>query len=117
MSAPLPGHVASGHGGKADKLRPDIYKLSASVQTRSSDEEPALPPGSFPKSPNWFNTSTPPTSKKNAHTSERDSEKSLKIKSSRSSNEEFQNGIMVSKSFYITDEERGSMMSRDAPYR
>jgi hypothetical protein len=118
MSAKLPGNAASVSGMKAEKLRPDIYKLSASVRTRSSDEEAITPSEGFPKSPNWFNTSAPPNSKKNAHNTENDSERSLNIKSSRNSHEEnFQSGIMVSKSFYITDEERGSMMSRDGPYR
>ncbi|KAG9189862.1 hypothetical protein G6011_06730 [Alternaria panax] len=115
MSAPLPANVAS--GSKADKLRPDMYKLSATVQTRTSDDEPAQT-GSLPKSPNWFGNSAPPNSKKSTHvdSSDNDSQRSLRIKSSRSSEEDnFQNGILVSKSFYITDEERGSIQS--APYR
>jgi hypothetical protein len=115
MSAPLPANAAP--GSKADKLRPDMYKLSATVQTRTSNDEPAQT-GSFPKSPNWFGTGAPPNSKKTTRVdnSDNDSERSLRIKSSRSSEEDnFQNGILVSKSFYITDEERGSVLS--APYR
>jgi hypothetical protein len=115
MSAPLPGNAAP--NSKADKLRPDMYKLSATVQTRTSDDEPTQI-GPFPKSPNWFGGNAPPNSKKSTRVdnSDNDSERSLRIKSSRSSAEDnFQNGIMVSKSFYITDEERGSVLS--APYR
>ncbi|CAN9121039.1 unnamed protein product [Alternaria alternata] len=116
MSAPLPANAAP--GSKADKLRPDMYKLSATVQTRTSDDEPTQN-GSYQKSPNWFGgASAPPNSKKTTRVdnSDNDSQRSLRIKSSRSSEEDnFQNGIMVSKSFYITDEERGSVLS--APYR
>jgi hypothetical protein len=115
MSAPLPANGVPASGSRADKLRPDMYKLSATVRTRTSDDEPAPQPGSFPKSPNWFNN-TQSNSKKSAHNTDNDSERSLRLKSSRSSAEEdFQNGIMVSKSFFITDEERGSVLS--APYR
>ncbi|RMZ69343.1 integral membrane [Pyrenophora seminiperda CCB06] len=112
MSAPLPNKGASGMGSRADKLRPDMYKLSATVQTRTSDDQPLEPKG---KSPNWFDH---PSSKKGTRNdnSDNDSENSMHIKSARNSAEEhFQNGIMVSKSFYITDEERGSVIS--APYR
>jgi hypothetical protein len=116
MSAPLPGNAAP--ASKADKLRPDMYKLSATVQTRTSDDE-ITRDGSFPKSPNWFGgTGAPPNSKKSTRVdnSDNDSQRSLRIKSSRSSEEDnFQSGILVSKSFYITDEERGSVLS--APYR
>ncbi|CAN9212379.1 hypothetical protein CC77DRAFT_560505 [Alternaria alternata] len=116
MSAPLPGNAAP--ASKADKLRPDMYKLSATVQTRTSDDE-ITRDASFPKSPNWFGgTGAPPNSKKSTRVdnSDNDSQRSLRIKSSRSSEEDnFQNGILVSKSFYITDEERGSVLS--APYR
>ncbi|CAN9329827.1 unnamed protein product [Alternaria alternata] len=116
MSAPLPANAAP--GSKADKLRPDMYKLSATVQTRTSDDEPTQN-GSYQKSPNWFGgASAPPNSKKSTRVdnSDNDSQRSLRIKSARSSEEDnFQNGILVSKSFYITDEERGSVLS--APYR
>ena len=116
MTAPLPGNAAaSGTNSKADKLRPDLYKLSATVQTRTSEEELQL--GNKMKSTNWF-PNAPPNSKKGTRVdnSDNDSEQSLRIKSSRSSTEDdFQNGIMVSKSFFITDEERGSVIS--APYR
>ena len=116
MSAPLPANAAP--GSKADKLRPDMYKLSATVQTRTSDDEPTQN-GSYQKSPNWFGgASAPPNSKKSTRVdnSDNDSQRSLRIKSARSSEEDnFQSGILVSKSFYITDEERGSVLS--APYR
>ncbi|KAI4912251.1 uncharacterized protein J4E92_010102 [Alternaria infectoria] len=111
MSAPLPGNAAG--NSKADKLRPDMYKLSATVQTRTSDDEPVS------NSNKWYGGKAPPNSKKSTRVdnSDNDSQRSLRIKSARSSAEEdhFQNGIMVSKSFYITDEERGSVLS--APYR
>ncbi|KAH6878469.1 hypothetical protein J4E91_010496 [Alternaria rosae] len=111
MTAPLPGNAAG--NSKADKLRPDMYKLSATVQTRTSDDEPPH------NGSNWYGGKAPPNSKKSTRVdnSDNDSQRSLRIKSARSSAEEvdFQNGIMVSKSFYITDEERGSVLS--APYR
>lgn len=115
MSAPLPANgAASGMNSKADKLRPDHYKLSATVQTRTSEED-NIQNG---KPSNWFGTSAPPNSKKTTRLDsiDNESERSLRITSSRGSLEDaFQNGIMVSKSFYITDEERGSVIS--APYR
>lgn len=117
MSAPLPANAAaSGTTSKADKLRPDLYKLSATVQTRTSEDE-IMQIGSKSKSPQWF-PNAPPNSKKSTRVDNSDngSEQSLRNKSSRSSTEDiFSNGIMVSKSFYITDEERGSVIS--APYR
>jgi len=115
MSAPIPNKGASGMGSKSDKLRPDMYKLSATVQTRTSDDQPLEPKS---RSPHWFDHPSTSQSKKGTRTenSDNDSENSLRIKSARSSAEEhFQSGIMVSKSFYITDEERGSVLS--APYR
>lgn len=115
MSAPLPENAAgTGTHSKADKLRPDLYKLSATVKTRTSEED--LETGNQAKSPNWF-PNAPQNSKKSTRVdnSDNDSEQSLRIKSSRSSTEDDFQGIMVSKSFYITDEERGSIIS--APYR
>lgn len=125
LSAPLPGNAASSSGHmKSDKLRPDHFKLSATVQTQNSDEESR---GEFAtsKSNHWYAPPTVPPkdhSSKKLQRSRRDndneSEKSLRIKSSRSSNED-QMHIMVSKSFYITDEERerASVASRGEPYR
>ncbi|USP82283.1 hypothetical protein yc1106_09557 [Curvularia clavata] len=115
MSRPLPENAAgTGTNSKADKLRPDHYKLSATVKTRTSEED--LETGNKMKSPNWF-PNAPQNSKKSTRVdnSDNDSEQSLRIKSSRSSTEDDFQGIMVSKSFYITDEERGSIIS--APYR
>ncbi|KAL7779615.1 hypothetical protein CFE70_009120 [Pyrenophora teres f. teres 0-1] len=114
-SVPLPNKGSSGLGSKADKLRPDMYKLSATVQTRTSDDQPLEPKS---KSPHWFDHPSTSQSKKGTRNdnSDNDSDTSLHIKSARSSAEDqFQHGIMVSKSFYITDEERGSVLS--APYR
>jgi hypothetical protein len=102
--------AASGVASKADKLRPDIYKLSATVQTNKSDDEAS----DFPKSsPNWFG-GTSSDSKKPARDTDAESQRSLRVRSSEEDNMH----IMVSKSFYITDEERGSIASRgQEPYR
>jgi hypothetical protein len=78
MSAPLPANGVPASGSRADKLRPDMYKLSATVRTRTSDDEPAPQPGSFPKSPNWFNN-TQSNSKKSAHNTDNDSESVQKL--------------------------------------
>lgn len=122
MSAPFPGKGASSNGAKVDKLRPDNYKISANVQSRTSDDESLPRTGDFPKSPNWFNGNFPSANSRDAKKSvldnDNESERSLRIKSSRSSGEEEHNmHIMVSKSFFITDEERASVMSRGEPYR
>ncbi|KAF1947356.1 hypothetical protein EJ02DRAFT_140905 [Clathrospora elynae] len=115
MSAPLPGNAASASGSKAEHFRPDMYKLSAHVQTRISEDEDIPQIDDFPRSPNWFNTSTQGGSKKSSHDTDNESQKSLRIKSARPSMEDanMHHGIMVSKSFYITDEERNSIMSRE----
>ncbi|KAL6712378.1 hypothetical protein ACN47E_000255 [Coniothyrium glycines] len=122
MSAPLPGKATSSSGHlKNDKLRPDVYKLSTTVQTQNSDEER----GERPKSPSWYGGGFPPAVppkdykklSKSRKNNDNESEKSLRIKSSRSSTEDNMH-IMVSKSFFITDEERerASVASRTGPY-
>ncbi|KAF2818768.1 hypothetical protein CC86DRAFT_388689 [Ophiobolus disseminans] len=116
------GPLAMGAASKkqtSENLRPDHFKLSAVVETRVSHDA-AQRPTDFPKSPNWFNNGPPAKeskklSKKSMNDNE--SERSLKMKSSRGSSDEDTAGIMVSKSFYITDEER-SLASRDSrPYQ
>jgi hypothetical protein len=91
-----------------------MYNLSTVVETRRSQDSGSRGTDT-PKSPNWFNNGHPHApakeskkySKKNS--SENESQKSLKI----SQDDEDQMHIMVSKSFYITDEER-SLAPRDA---
>lgn len=103
----------------SDSLRPDNYKLSAIVETRgSSDDDAGLRPIEYPGTSTWFPgraQSSAKDAKKLAKKSQSDneSERSFKLKDSRSSNDEEQ-GIMVSRTFYITDEER-SLGSRDSP--
>lgn len=111
MTAPLPANAASsnGHNPKADKLRPDMFKLSATVQTRTSDDSSLARTGNYHKTPNWF---AGKESKRGNPDNDNESERSLRVKSSRNSEEDNMH-IMVSKSFFITDEERGSIMSRD----
>jgi hypothetical protein len=102
---------------KSESLRPDMFKLSTVVETRRShDSGPSS--ADFPKSPNWYNNSNPHGPSKEARetkkyakkgTSDNESQKSLKI----SSDDDDQMHIMVSKTFYITDEER-SLAPRDA---
>lgn len=92
-----------------------MYKLSAVVETRASNDSGPRE-AEYPKSPNWFNVATngpkvPPkdAKKKSQKTyADNESERSLKMKtsSSRSLDEEDGMHILVSKSFYITDEER-----------
>lgn len=106
---------------KGDKLRPDTYKMSNVVESRPShDDGPREREKEMPKSPHWFNNAYPPapppkdkmpkeTKKLKKTQPDNDSEKSFKLKASASrSSDELDdgiNGIMVSKSFYITDEE------------
>lgn len=105
-----------------DRLRPDVYKLSNVVESRASqDSNPR--DADIPKAPTWFNNNYPPqpppkdtkfsekSSKKlsKKSTADNESEKSFKLKTSASrSSDDVEDGmhIMVSKSFYITDEER-----------
>lgn len=105
---------------KQDSLRPDIYKLSTVIETRNSTETTREP-----KSPWYTSTATtalpplpPKESKKlsKKQHADNESERSLKMKSSASEDEEDGMQIMVSKSFYITDEER-SLASGQIPYR
>jgi hypothetical protein len=108
-----------------------LYKLSNVVESRPSHDSGPRDKD-IPKSPNWYNNSFPPPpppkdgklvkdvkkiTKKVP--SDNESEKSLKMKSLTSgSSEDGEDGmhIMVSKSFYITDEERSSI-SRSGPYQ
>lgn len=105
---------------KQDSFRPDTYKLSAVVETRTSIETTREP-----KSP-WFSTTAttalppmPPKEPKKLlkkHHADNESERSLKMKSSTSEDEDDGMQIMVSRSFYITDDQR-SLASREVPYR
>ena len=86
-----------------------MYGLSNVPETRVSDESLAKE-SHFPKSPNWFNGNGPQTMTKSQVRSDNESERSLKLKSSRNSSED-QMHIMVSRTFWV-DEERASIASR-----
>jgi hypothetical protein len=100
-------YAASGpRASKADKLRPDIYKLSASVHTQGSAKDTS-------STPHWFRPQLPTKElkkmpKPGGEGADNESQKSL---NERSSDEEDGMHIMVSKTFYITDEGR-SIVSR-----
>jgi hypothetical protein len=109
---------------KQESYRPDVYKLSTVIETRRSMDS-GLGASENIKSPNWAPTALPqPPPKdhrkltKNRVISDNESERSLNhhTKTSSSSIDEDPMQIMVSKSFYITDEER-SLASRDTPFR
>lgn len=68
----------------------------------------------MPKSPNWFDSNEPTSTKKSQVRDDNQSEEGLRMKSSRSSTEDHGMGIMVSKTFWV-DEERASMASRQQP--
>jgi hypothetical protein len=90
---------------KVGKLRPDMYKLSASVHTQNSATNTS-------STPHWFRPQLAPKDvtkmpKKGGVGADNESQKSLNERSS----EEDGMHILVSKSFYITDEGR-SMVSR-----
>ncbi|KAI8937961.1 hypothetical protein NX059_005643 [Plenodomus lindquistii] len=118
MSAHLPANAGSsaGHGHKPDKLRPDKYQLSATVRTRRSFDDDSIPrTGDFSHKSSMHRADRKGNKKSNNNTSnDNESERSLRIRSSEEDNMH----IMVSKSFYVTDEERGSIVSRgDQAYR
>lgn len=95
---------------KGSKNDLDMYGLSQVQETRASDDSIAKE-SSFPKSPNWFNGNGPqPVLTKSQVRADNESERSLRLKSSRNSSED-QMGIMVSKTFWV-DEERASLASR-----
>lgn len=95
---------------KGSKNDLDMYGLSNVQETRVSDDSEGKE-SSFPISPNWFNGNGPPQSTtKSQVRSDNESERSLRLKSSRNSSED-QMQIMVSKTFWV-DEERASMTSR-----
>jgi hypothetical protein len=114
------GPLAAGGGGyhksnqKSESLRPDMYKLSTVVETRRSQDSGSRGTDTS-KSPPWFNNAHPPAPQKESkkyskkNSSDNESQRSLKI----STDDEDQMHIIVSKSFYITDEER-SLAPRDA---
>jgi|TARA_R110002003_G_scaffold242_4_gene17262 hypothetical protein len=122
LSGQLGAGGAYGSHQKSENLRPDLYKLSNVIETRPSHDSGPRD-GDIPKSPNWYNggfqqsssKESKKLSKKNA--ADNESEKSLKMKSRTSSEDEEGMQIMVSKSFYITDEERSIAASREASYR
>ncbi|KAJ4984802.1 hypothetical protein SVAN01_09675 [Stagonosporopsis vannaccii] len=99
---------------KGSKNDLDMYGLSNVQETRVSDDSIAKD-ASFPKSPNWFNGNGPqPVLTKSQVRADNESERSLRLKSSRNSSED-QMHIMVSKTFWV-DEERASIASRGQRY-
>ncbi|KAL5114970.1 hypothetical protein ACEQ8H_007143 [Pleosporales sp. CAS-2024a] len=116
-SGPLAMGGAPPSNSKANEsLGPDAYKLSTVVQTHNSHDS-----GPRSNDKNWYDdglSQMPPREPKKPskkHHADNESEKSLKMKStSGGSDDEDPLHIMVSKSFYITDEER-SLASREAP--
>ncbi|KAF1923381.1 uncharacterized protein M421DRAFT_425909 [Didymella exigua CBS 183.55] len=95
---------------KGSKNELDMYKLTNVEETRVSDDSLAKD-SSLSKSPNRFNGNGLQQSMTESRVrADNESERSLRIKSSRNSSED-QMGIMVSKSFWI-DEERSSIISR-----
>lgn len=99
---------------KGSKNELDMYGLSNVEETRISDDSISKE-GTFPKSPNWFNGNGPqPVMTKSQVRADNESERSLRIKSSRNSSED-QMHIMVSKTFWV-DEERASIASRGQNY-
>jgi hypothetical protein len=62
------------------------------------------------KSPRWFDASKSQSVIKSQVRGDNESERSLNAKESRSSDDNM--GIMVSRTFFITDEERASIASR-----
>lgn len=115
---PIP---ASGRSHRQhEKLPPDTYPMGSAVQTQHSDIEAAVQIDDSAKSSSWFTGSfgrpAPKDGKKfEKRETDNESERSLRIKSERNSEDGMQ--IMVSKSFYMTDEERGSRSSGDGPQR
>lgn len=119
-SGPLAGGGNPSKLQTSDSLRPDQYKLSTVVETRHSSEAEHRPT-EYPKSPTWLSTRPQPasreskklTKKSQKSQADNESERSFKLKDSRNSSDDDPTGIMVSRTFYITDEER-SMASRDS---
>ncbi|EAT91617.2 hypothetical protein SNOG_00122 [Parastagonospora nodorum SN15] len=117
-SNPINAMGGASSNQKQDSLRPDVYKLSTVVETRKSNDS-----GHKNNDKYWYDGALPQVPPKESkklskkHQSDNESQRSLKMKSSSaSSDDEDPMQIMVSKSFYITDEER-SLASRETPYR
>jgi hypothetical protein len=103
---------------KSEHVRPDVYKLSTVIETRRSFDSGHGTSENI-KSPNWYPGALPqiPPKEQKKLTkkhSDNESQRSLNMntKTSSSSIDEDPMQIMVSKTFYITDEER-SLAGRD----
>ncbi|KAF2027016.1 hypothetical protein EK21DRAFT_72854 [Setomelanomma holmii] len=124
--AGLSGPICAGAGyasnQKSEHFRPDHYKLSNVIETRASHDSGPRD-ADIPKSPNWYNggflqsSSKEPKKLSKKSAPDNESEKSLKMKSRSSSEDEDGMHIMVKKSFYITDEERSIATPREIPHR
>ncbi|KAF3035053.1 hypothetical protein E8E11_003338 [Didymella keratinophila] len=109
LQTPPASHMLSSRR-KGSKNELDMYGLSNAGETRASDES-LTKEQHYAKSPNWFNGNGPQQSMtKSQVRTDNESERSLRLKSSRNSSED-QMGIMVSKTFWV-DEERASIASR-----
>jgi hypothetical protein len=93
---------------KLSKNDLDIYTLSEVEAGRASDESLAKDGGI--RSPRWFDGNKSQSAIKSQVRGDSESERSLNVKESRSSDDNM--GIMVSRTFFITDEERASIASR-----
>ena len=109
LSARTPGKAAPSDRLKSERRRPDMYKLSATVKSKGSDEESLNQAAGFPKSSDWFNDSFSGPAQKEmrstvTHVDDDESEKNMGSNHSRGSDEDHMQ-IMVSKSFQVIDEE------------
>ncbi|KAF3004342.1 hypothetical protein E8E13_009559 [Curvularia kusanoi] len=105
-----PASQMLGSRRKNSKNELDMYGVHTTIQQTRSSDESLVKDSTFPKSPNWFNGKEPQSTTKSQVRADNESERSLRMKSSRSSTED-QMGIMVSKTFWV-DEERASIASR-----
>lgn len=95
---------------KLSKNDLDIYTLSDVEAGRASDESLAKNGGA--KSPRWFDGNKSQSAVKSQVRGDSESERSLNVKESQSRSSDDNMGIMVSRTFFITDEERASIASR-----
>ncbi|CBX94624.1 hypothetical protein IAQ61_009310 [Plenodomus lingam] len=125
LSGGRPAHPQPSHPQKAkhETFRPDKYQLSATVKTRcdsdsdssiprTADARPlkltcGVPAAAVGGAPHWSDHKTQHRMAGGELRGDNESERSLRMRCS----EDEGMGIMVSKSFYITDEERGSFVA------
>jgi hypothetical protein len=109
-----PASAALNSRRRPSKNELDVYTLSQTGGTRLSDESLAKDGGS--KSSNWFDGGKSQGMTSSQVRADNESERSLNANNnSRTSDDN--TGIMVSRTFFITDEERASIASRDNGFR